>query len=79
MNKKETLKKIGIGVGCVVLFAAGCYVGKKMFIQRLIRTEWNGLENGTKAWEMNWPVYNSMNKKKHGGMIFEIKAECVGD
>ena len=73
-KKKKILIGVGIGVTCAAIFAAGCIVGKRIFIEKLISKDMANVNVN----DIRWPVVNSMNKK-NGGLIFEIKAECIGD
>lgn len=55
------------------MFGAGCYVGKRYFIDKLI-----DLEMAERNVKPEFPVYKH-STKKYGGLIFEIKPECIGD
>ena len=73
-KKKKILIGVGIGIASAAIFTAGCIVGKRIFIEKLINKDMTTVN----ANDIQWPAVKSMNKK-NGGLIFEIKAECIGD
>lgn len=73
-KKKKILIGVGIGITSAAIFTAGCIFGKRIFIEKLINKDMTN----TNALNIEWPVFKSMNKK-NGNLIFEIKAECIGD
>ncbi len=76
--KDKKKKRIIMGSLAVAGFAFGCLVGAKygakkgedQFIESLI----HNYESGKNA----CPVYSSSDKKL-GDLMYEIKAECIGD
>ena len=73
-KKKKILIGVGIGIAGAAIFAAGCIVGKRIFIEKLISKDMTNVNVN----DILWPALKSVNKK-NGGLIFEIKAECIGD
>ena len=73
-KKKKILIGVGIGVATAAIFTAGCIVGKRIFIEKLINLDMTSID----VKDIDWPVFRSVNKK-NGYLMFEIKAECIGD
>lgn len=69
-------KKIARAVGAVVLVSTGImlgsFLGKRRFIDFLIENDMKDILVKT------YPVYKH-STKKYGNLMFEIKAECIGD
>lgn len=64
---------VGIGAISVASLCAGCLVGKRIFIEKLIHDYEAGCLRDISL------VYESLNKKKYGHLIYELSIECIGD
>jgi hypothetical protein len=64
---------VGIGAASIALLYAGCLIGKRVFIEKLIHDYESGCLNDAIL------AYESLNKRKHGHLIYELTIECVGD
>jgi len=72
---KEHKKELAIAAGFVTVgFVLGMIIGQHKGEDDLVE----GLIHKERCGNNNWPVYTSSDKRL-GGLLFEIKAECIGD
>lgn len=71
---KNNKKKIVVGSLIIAGFSIGLYLGKRKGERDLIEFLIHKYESNERA----WPVYTS-NDKSLGDLMYEIKAECIGD
>ena len=74
---KEHKKELAISAGIAtvgLVFVLGVIVGQAKGEADLVEA----LIHNERYDDNNWPVYTSLDKRL-GGLLFKIKAECIGD
>lgn len=65
-------------VACGISYVLGKHDGKVKFQDGLIDLHEGALAKGIKYNEIEWPVV-CYSTNKYGDLLYEIKAECIGD